>query len=388
MNKQEVIELLRKYDAGTISEQERHSMERWCNGATLGAFEEMLREAFPDRSFPEGQLLQRRRLALEAGLTVVEERDSVPVAPFYRRRWAAAAAAICLVAGAAWWYHASRPVAVTDDFQAAAKIQPGHHGALLTLANGEQLQLDSLGNGVITTQQGTNLLIDAGKLKYDVQQQGNEKIAWNTITTPRSRQFTLILPDGSMLWMNAASAVKFPVSFAGKERRIEVSGEVYVEVAQQPNQPFYVSLPNNTTVEVLGTSFNISAYNDDNNIAATLITGAINVATTGHKIQLKPGQQALVNENSNQISINTNPDLTKVMAWKNRLFNFEGANIKDVMKQISRWYDIEVVYEGTPPEIDFGGKLSMDMSLDGILHALKDAEVHFKMNDRQLTIMQ
>ncbi|SHK87775.1 FecR family protein [Chitinophaga jiangningensis] len=388
MNKQEVIVLFRKYDDGTITEQERLTWEEWCNNITLEAFNEMLREAFPERTFPKGQLLPHRQEALALALTAAEQRDASPVVPMGRWRWAAAAAAVVLVAGAAWWYNGTRPTVKIDDFKAAAKIQPGRQGAMLTLANGQQVLLDSLGNGLIAAQQGTNLRMDAGKLKYDVLKKDNEKIAWNTITTPRSRQFTLILPDGSMLWMNAASSVKFPVSFAGNERRIEVSGEVYIEVAPQENQPFYVSLTGQTAIEVLGTSFNISAYNDDKHITATLIAGAINVKTTDNKIQLKPGQQALVKENGSQLSINTNPDLTKVMAWKNRQFNFEGANIKDVMKQLSRWYDIEVVYEGTPPNIDFGGKLSMDMSLDGVLHALKDAEVHFKMDGRQLTIMQ
>ncbi|MBV7533374.1 FecR family protein [Chitinophaga sp. sic0106] len=386
MNKQEVIELFRKFDAGTITEQERLTWENWCNHTSLEAFEEMLREAFPERAFRQGQLLPHRQEAVEAQLSEAERRDAAPVVPMRGWRWAAAAA-VLLMAGATWWYTNSRPTAVIDYFQAAAKIQPGSQGAMLTLANGQQVLLDSLGNGVITAQQGTNLVMDAGKLKYDVVKEDQEKIAWNTITTPRSRQFTLILPDGTMLWMNAASSVKFPVSFTGNERRIEVSGEVYLEVVQASNQPFYVSLPDQTTVEVLGTSFNISAYNDDQDIAATLITGAINVNTKDKKTQLKPGQQALVNENGSQLRINTNPDLTKVMAWKNRLFNFEGANIKDVMKQLSRWYDIEVIYEGIPPDINFGGKLSMDMSLDGILHALKDAEVHFKLEGRQLTIM-
>ncbi|MFB6455125.1 FecR family protein [Chitinophaga sp. Hz27] len=386
MNKQEVIVLLRKYDAGTITEQERLSWEKWCNDTSLEAFNEMLHEAFPERTFAKGQLLDHRQAAIEALLDAAERREEVPVMPISRWRWAAAAAVI-LVAGATWWYNSPKPTVVIDNFQAAAKIQPGRQGAMLTLANGQQVLLDSLGNGVITAQQGTNLLMDSGKLKYDVLKNENSSIAWNTITTPRSRQFTLVLPDGSVLWMNAASSVRFPVSFVGNERRIEVSGEVYLEVAQQANRPFFVSLPNQTTVAVLGTSFNISAYNDDKNITATLLTGSINVAAAGDKITLKPGQQALVNENGNQVSINTSPDLSKVMAWKNRLFNFEGANIKDVMKQLSRWYDIEVVYEGTPPNIDFGGKLSMDMSLDGVLHALKDAEVHFKIDGRQLTIL-
>jgi ferric-dicitrate binding protein FerR (iron transport regulator) len=387
MDKQEVIVLFRKYDAGTITEQELLSWEKWCNNTSLAAFNEMLQEAFPERTFSKGQLLNHRKLAIESLLNDAEHREEGREVAFGRWRWAAAAAAIILVAGAMWLYNRPKQPGIIDNFRVAAKIQPGRQGAMLTLANGQQVLLDSLGNGIITAQQGTNLLMDAGKLKYDVLKNESGSIARNTITTPKGRQFTMVLPDGSVLWLNSAGSVKFPVSFAGNERHIEASGEIYIEVAQQASHPFFVSLPDQTTVEVVGTSFNVSAYSDDKNITTTLLTGAINITTASKKISLKPGQQALISENGNQISINTSPDLAKVMAWKNRLFNFEGADIKDVMKQLSRWYDIEVVYEGTPPGINFGGKLSMDISLDGILHALKDAEVHFRMDGRQLTIL-
>ncbi|NLR77119.1 FecR family protein [Chitinophaga eiseniae] len=386
MKKQAVIVLARKYDAGTITEQERLSWEKWCNSASLEAFNEMLREAFPGRTFSEGQLLYHRKQAIESLLDDAERREGGREVAFGRRYWAAAAAAVILVAGATWLYHKTKQPGI-DNFRVAAKIQPGRQGAMLTLANGQQVLLDSLGNGILTAQQGTNLLMDSGKLKYDVLKNESGNIATNTITTPKARQFTMVLPDGSVLWLNSSSSVKFPVSFAGSERRIEASGEIYIEVAQRANHPFFVSLPDRTTIEVLGTSFNVSAYSDDKNITTTLLTGAINVTTASEKISLKPGQQALTGENGSKMAINTSPDLTKVMAWKNRLFNFEGSNIKDVMKQLSRWYDIDVIYEGTPPDIDFGGKLSMDISLDGVLHALKDAEVHFRMDGRQLTIL-
>lgn len=305
------------------------------------------------------------------------------------RNWGWAAAAMVIVVGAVWLFSNQQKANNTPQVAITpADIQPGKEGAVLTLADGSKVVLDSLGNGLISTQSGTKVVLKDGVVSYEPLQK-DAAIAYNSIATPKGRQFSILLPDGSRAWLNAESSLRYPTAFSGNERRVEVSGEAYFEVAHNADKPFRVSIGAGTEVEVLGTSFNVNAYTNENAINTTLLEGKVKMKSAGKgELLLRPGQQArLPGNNANGIALETEVDTDKVMAWKNGLFNFDGAGIEEVMRQLERWYDIEVVYEKGIPDIIFGGKLRKDVSLSGVLKSLEESEVHFRMEGRRLIVL-
>ena len=305
------------------------------------------------------------------------------------RYWGWAAAAMVIVVGAVWLFSDQQKmnnipqVAIT-----LADIQPGKEGAVLTLADGSKVVLDSLGNGLISTQSGTKVVLKNGVVAYEPLQK-DAAIAYNSIATPKGRQFSILLPDGSRAWLNAESVLRYPTAFPGNERRVEVTGEVYFEVAHNAEKPFRVNIGSGTEVEVLGTSFNVNAYVNENAINTTLLEGKVRMKAEGKgELLLRPGQQARLQRNSAAgIALETEVDTDKVMAGKNGLFNFDGLGVEEVMRQLERWYDIEVVYEKGVPDIIFGGKLRKDVSLSGVLKSLEESEVHFRMEGRRLIVL-
>lgn len=318
------------------------------------------------------------------------ENDPVPLrrAPSFFRRWSWAAVLIpVLVAIGIYFLVAGRKDREQPPMQAkAADIAPGRNGAVLTLADGSQVVLDSLGNGVIATQKGAKVLLAAGRLSYTPLP--GEGVDYNRITTPKGRQFRLVLPDGTAVWLNAASSLRYPTSFTGKTRQVEVSGEAYFEVAENANMPFHVNVNGNINIEVLGTHFNVNAYENEQHINTTLVTGRIKVSTGTTNAILKPGQQAQAGQGSaTDMKVLSNADIEKITAWKDGLFNFNGATLQEVMRQLERWYDIEVVYEKGAPNITFWGKMTKDISLNGLLIGLQQSEVHLRLEGRKLIVL-
>lgn len=261
-----------------------------------------------------------------------------------------------------------------------ADIAPGKNGAILTLADGSQIVLDSLGNGVIATQNGTQVRIKDGELAYDPTGTTTAEITYNTMSTPKGRQFQVTLPDGTKVWLNAASSITYPTAFTGKERTIKVLGEAYLEVARNEKMPFRVNIADKAGITVLGTHFNVNAYANEPGIAATLLEGSIRISRGPNNALLKPGQQAqIANSSKPDIKVMDDADVDKVMAWKNGLFNFEGMQLQEVMQQLERWYDITVEYENRVPSIRFGGELSRNVPLSDVLRGLKDMNIKFRM---------
>lgn len=305
---------------------------------------------------------------------VAVDRPATLVRRFRPLRQAAAAAAVVMLVAAASWYYLHRPVSKAPT--PYVHVMPGSSKAVLTLADGTTVELDSSGNQVL--QQGnTQAKQSHGNLSYS----GNTAtgaIAYNTLRTPRGGQFRLKLPDGTTVWLNAASALKYPVAFNKKERTVEVNGEAYFEIVQDANRPFTVKVSDGSSVEVLGTQFNISAYPDDHHSATTLLEGAVRVNKGRNTAMLKPGQQAIVST-SGEVTIHQQPNTEKIIAWKNGLFNFENASLQEVMKELERWYNIEVVYEKGVPDLRFGGEMSRQLELSEVLKGLQDANVHFRL---------
>jgi transmembrane sensor len=263
------------------------------------------------------------------------------------RRWYAAAAVILLLlaAGAFFYFNQQPTQKESTEIAEVSDIAPGKDGAILTLADGRKVVLDSLGNGIVANEKATTIVLKNGQLIYQNGQAAGDAPVYNTMHTPKGRQFQLVLPDGTKAWLNAASSIRYPTFFAGSERRVQVTGEVYLEVSPNKAMPFRVDVNDEAEIEVLGTHFNINSYSDEPSMKTTLLEGSVKVKVKQSNALaiLKPGEQAQINTD-HTLQTNNEVDLGKVMAWKNGFFDFENVAITEVMKQLERWYDITVVY--------------------------------------------
>ena len=269
-------------------------------------------------------------------------------------------------------------------------IQPGGDRAVLTLADGSQIILDSTANGQLARQGNVEIIkLANGQLAYKAG--GKEKeVLYNTMSTPRGGRYQLILPDGSKVWLNALSSIRYPIAFTGNERRVAITGEAYFEVAKDPALPFKVSLlpasgRTGMEVEVLGTHFNVNAYDDEPLVNTTLLEGSVKLKQAAGSVMIRPGQQAQVN-NTGKISVASDVDVAGVVAWKEGHFIFRDANIKTIMHQLMRWYDVDVKYEGTIPERYFTADISKNKTLSGVLRILEQSNIHFSIAGRTLTV--
>jgi transmembrane sensor len=270
---------------------------------------------------------------------------------------------------------------------------PGSDQAMLTLSNGKKIILGKVGNGTIIKQGNITITKQKnGVLAYAISAQTGKRnvaaVQMNTITTPLGGQYKIILPDGTEVWLNAASSLKFPATFSGRERNVELTGEAYFEVAKNKNMPFKVKFKGQE-VEVLGTHFNISAYKDDPESRTTLIEGSVAISRNKIKEKLKPGQQAVSSDTDYPGFKIQQANIEEAMAWKNGLFLFHDANIKDIMTQAARWYDVEVVYRGNLEDKQYGGRVSRYKNISELLKNLElTGTIHFKIEGRRVTVMQ
>jgi transmembrane sensor len=391
MNISRLTYLFEQYDAGNATEAERQELfdlleSEQDEEQLIAYFERGIQHTIP----VEG-LDRESCQAIVDRITGSNSRASskTPVRMFPAvSRWIAAASVILLLGTSVYFWIESRkspvsaPVAVgTTD------IPPGREGAILTLADGAQIVLDSLGNGMIATQHGARLLLENGQLSYDVTATEPGNLLYNTVSTPKGRQFQLVLPDGSKVWLNAGSSVTYPTAFAGDERNVSVTGEAYFEVVKNKAKPFKVKVNERSQIEVLGTHFNVNAYADEAAINTTLLEGKVKISGTSTGIILQPGQQAQLTPDQT-INLVEHADLEKVMAWKNGLFNFNGADIKSVMREIGRWYDLEVLYEEEPGPRKISGKMQRNLSLSQAMMILKDLDINYRLEGRKLIIVK
>lgn len=317
-------------------------------------------------------------------------RDKDSVSPVRKMKWVWAAAAVFLVAVSLgyffmWGTAKNQNVSVSKPTPGNL-IQPGGNKAILTLANGKQIILDNADNGDLTSEANVKVIkLSDGQISYQTTGNTNE-IAYNTIITPNGGQYQLILSDGSKVWLNAASRLRFPASFVGKERAVELSGEGYFEIAPDRKRPFRVMV-NDTKVEVLGTHFNINAYTDEPSMTTTLLEGKIKLNSGSSVHLLKPGQQALVLSPGN-IQVVDNADLEEAIAWKNGKFIFNGNSIQSIMRQLSRWYDVKVEYSNNLPNDEYVGAIQRSDNISAMLHILeKTKTIDFKITGKQVTVL-
>ncbi|MEC5146439.1 FecR domain-containing protein [Chitinophaga sp. 212800010-3] len=303
-------------------------------------------------------------------------------------RYAAAAVLLMLAAGGTYWVRHTGTgrkdlsrIAINQkaDLQ---DLAPGKNKATLTLSGGETVVLDSSAIGQQLRQGATSISIAAnGQLAYTSGAGGEHAIQYNTVTTPPGGQYQVVLPDGSRVWLNAASAIRFPVAFSDKERAVEVSGEVYFEIKPNMQRPFKVNV-RGMEVAVLGTEFNINAYKDEPVISTTLLSGRVAVTnkSSGQQVTLNPGEQVQASDKQHTGMQLSRVDTDQVIAWKNGLFRFSGDDLQAVMRQLARWYNVEVVYEGQIPKRSFSGKIPRNMTASKVLEILKSVGVNFRID--------
>lgn len=371
--------LLNRFYDQTASEQEKADL---MAALREGEPEEALLDELIDRHTAEDALPVTEADALYQHILAQLPAEKARIKYLPPRKWWWAAAAALLLLGSTLYFFTSSP-APTQLSAIKTDVPPGTSKAVLTLADGTQVALDSSGKQFI--QQGISQ--SDGELKYDMKLAGND-ISYNVLTTPRGGQFRLVLPDNSAVWLNAASSIRYPTAFNGKERNVTVTGEVYFEVAPLARQPFRVSLPSGVSVEVLGTNFNVNAYTEENRIQTTLTDGRIQVVQGSDKVLLSPGQQAVSDPAGTRVKTLTPATLSQVLAWKNGVFDFENMDLEEAMRQVARWYDIQVIYKGPVPHRVFGGQLSRNLHLSDIVEVMRMMKVNVHIEEGRRLVVQ
>lgn len=381
-------ELVERYLSEQSSSEEIETLQQLVNDPEYAArLESIMDEQLANSQvlasdYP--QVIERVKKSIEQDIAR-QKRVASTYSLRITKRWVGVAAVFILVAGISFlWLTKKNSKVEQPVISSPVQIAPGKQGAILTLSDNTTIVLDSAGNGIIAKQNGSDVVLKDGQLIYRPKHSAG--IAYNTMSTPKGRQFRLVLPDGTKAWLNAASSLRYPTAFTGKERKVDVTGEVYFEVTKNEQMPFKVKVNESIEVVVLGTHFNINSYSNETSINTTLLEGSVQIINGGEKTIIKPGQQAQIN-NSQKIKVVADVNLKKVMAWKDGVFDFDNASLQEVMRQLERWYDIEVVYEKGVPDIEFVGTIGRDLALEDVLKGLKLSEVNFRVEGRKLVVM-
>jgi ferric-dicitrate binding protein FerR (iron transport regulator) len=400
-----ITELLRRYSTGAVTPAEQELIERWLQENEL----ENNEWARMDRQYREHLIKETGEKLLqyanrETGSPVVTLN---PGLPRHRRSLfqLAAASVLILIAISSWYFMKGTrqgiPVVKANTEAIRNDVAPGSNKAVLTLADGGTVVLDDADNGVLADQGSTRVSKQDSVLVYNQGQKSSiiNMPVYNTLTTPKGGQYNLVLPDGSRVWLNAASSVKYPVAFVDDARVVEVKGEVYFEVAplirSGKKVPFRVKVlseknEQKSLVEVMGTHFNINAYDEEASVNTTLLEGKVKVsareAARADFAVLEPGQQAQVSNRDGAIKIIKDADVDEAVAWKNGLFMMSRADISVVLRQLARWYDVDIIYEKGMPEGKITGDIPRNMLLSEVLKVLKLSGIQCRIDGRKIII--
>jgi len=305
------------------------------------------------------------------------------------------AAAVVILAAFSLYFYISEEKTKADHFaeiNVKNDIDPGNNKAILTLADGSRISLDDAAKGFVASQGNSSITkTEDGQIVYIKNEEGIRNmsgyLAANTIQTPKGGR-SISLPDGSKVWLNSASSLTYPTTFASSERKVKLTGEAYFEIAKRKNVPFRVE-SDNQVVEVLGTHFNINSYEDEAFIKTTLLEGSVRVilnSSNPHAQLLKPGEQSLTSASQSEIKVQ-HTDTEKAIAWKNGYFKFKNTPIKDIMREIERWYDVELVYDGKLAPDEFTGYISNDVKISSVLKMLEESGgIKFTVKGRKIKI--
>jgi transmembrane sensor len=388
LSKERVIELHWKYLRNELSEVDRRELNSWLTDPINKA-------RFEERIMP-GNILEALTL-MESAQNEIGGTEWIPSAkilPMGERepmgsrnwRWIAAAAVVAVVIGGSVLWRVSRTSGTIDKPAQAvvSVIPPGGNKATLTLADGSTVRLDDAKQGRLA-KQGNSDVVKAGdgQVEYRKGEAGGP-IGYNVISTPRGGIYQAVLPDGSRVWLDAGSSIRFPTAFTGDTREVALNGQGYFETTKDPAHPFVVTA-GKLQVRVLGTSFNIMDYDDEQTIKTSLISGSVAVTASRQRVVLRPEQQLSIDE-TGAVKIGK-VDAGNVLAWKNGFLEFDGADIATVMRAVSRWWDVDVQYDAGSDSHAFTGQLSRDLNATDALKILTTSGYHFKVDGKIITVL-
>jgi len=396
-----IVLLIHKFLKDELDEGEKLELQTWREQSDVNnrIFEKLTGEDYLLAAVSDAYKIDSDEVALqkinalidqsEQATGYVQQTDKITFRSIWPRLSVAAAILILLAVSAVYIIrknHKEAPV-VAEVKKAKPDIAPGTYKATVTLADGSVVSLDSATNKIIGQQGSTAIKNSNGQLVYDAKSSpagGTGEMLYNTVSTAKGQTYPVLLSDNSRVWLNSESSIRFPVAFAPGERKVQITGEVYFEVAHDASKPFIASV-NGVDIQVLGTKFNINAYNDEEAIRTTLIEGSVRVSKGGQKKQIKPGQQAQVI--SNDITVLDHVDLDKITAWKQGLFAFKGDKLQDVMKDLARWYNIDVVYEGSgTKDVEITGNIFRNWNLSEVLKILSTLNIDSRIEGRKLIL--
>ncbi|MFT3701915.1 MAG: DUF4974 domain-containing protein [Agriterribacter sp.] len=393
MDKQEIRLLAERFLQGMATDEEKALLHQWYDTWEDEPETVMLEEPAQSDDIRK-KILQELKKSIHTDTSLAP-----PIKSVTTKRWLIAASLLILVLGGGYFLY--RPSTAKQSIASSGEpvkhdAAPGGNKAVLTLADGSKIVLDSAQNGNLAQQGSTKILKEKdGQLVYDLGKNApmTTEVLYNTISTPRGGQYQLILPDGSKVWLNAASSLRYPTVFTGNERKIELTGEAYFEIEHMTattgiKVPFIVSVKN-MAVKVLGTHFNINAYEDEEDIKTTLLSGSVDVAAiqnNGQSLRLYPGQQAQWSTKS-IMTLVKNADVEQAVAWKNGLFKFNATSLSTIMRQVARWYDVDIDYRGNVKEETFTGDIPRKQYASEVFKMLEMTKtVKFQIENKNVII--
>lgn len=402
---QQIAQLILKYFSDELSSFEKVELENWLGESPRNRqfFDRFSEDDYIIRLLNQDDL-DRKNNVHQSILQQIREKihssekdetvGSTSVPPkmlgIRRRIWLSAASVVIVLGVGVYLYlwnrpHIERPEIKPVMVKTDNDVLPGSDRAILTLSSGQKVELNAKGEEIILDGE-LSITNDDGELKYS----GSGAAVLNTMATPKGGQYKITLADGSKAWLNAASSITYPTFFSGTTREVKVTGEVYFEVKRDKIKPFIVQMPGGSRIEVLGTHFNVNTYPDEAYQTTTLVEGKVRVVKLSENVHLEPGQEAKIATTQN-ITKNKNiavaeADVEEATAWKNNLFVFNRADIPFIMRQLSRWYDLEIKYKGEIPKRNFLGKIPRDIPLSQMLSALKLVGVNFEIKDKTLVV--
>ncbi|GAB3349666.1 DUF4974 domain-containing protein [Arachidicoccus ginsenosidivorans] len=370
MEKEEIIQLLERISDGVASENEIRQYNDWCNEFQIDGVSNVDFEKIKASMLAE--IENKIHPQPRAVRSIVWPRIAV------------AASIICvLLLGGYLFNHQSKNQLVLTK---KSEVAPGGNKAVLTLADGKTIVLNSLANGSLGAQAGSNISKpENGVLVYSAAKAEPKAVQYNTLRTPRGGKYKVVLSDGTIVWLNAASSITYPTAFNGNTRTVSITGEAYFEVIHDQAKPFTVSVMGQT-IEDLGTKFDINAYGDEPVVKTTLVHGSVRVTKGSHHVLLRPGQQAVVSNYKDQITVQ-NVNTENEVAWVSGFMSLDNIAVKELMNRLSRWYNIDIVYSGNVPENKISGMISRKANLSDVLSVLEASGIHTRLEGKKIIVL-
>lgn len=377
MNETEILALLQKYDKGTLSNEDKDKLDAWY-----------LHKASNSKLQLSQQELGDSHEYLKSKLPLQQEAKVIRLWPRV-----AVAASIVLLLGTGLFYFTKPKEPIIQVVEKQQEIAPGGNRGVLTLSNGKQIVLSAISVTDTIAKEGKNeevtIKMNAnGVITYVINPNADvpkdNVNSFNTLSTPTGGQYNIVLADGTKVYLNSVSSIKYPTQFNGDQRVVELDGEAYFEVTKNKKKPFVVK-SGNQSIEVLGTHFNVHAYNNESVVKTTLLEGSVAITYKNQKAILKPGQQSNVSDDFNKIAIRE-VDTEATIAWKNGRFKFDNANLRTVMKQLERWYGIKVEYRGDVSDVRFNGGTFMNKNLSEVLKVLELSNIKCKVEGKTVIV--